>query len=197
MTMIQIDPSRARRLKAHTASAHDRLDQSVMAAASFETLSAYGRFVAAQALFHHDIGALYEDAALQALLPGLVERRRLMLIRTDLADLGLEDPVASAVPAFSKDGAIDTPSALGWLYVAEGSNLGAALLRKQAAKLGLSDERGARHLAPTEEGPAGHWRRFTAALDAADLTLEEEGRVVDGAVAAFTRMQRHVDDRLG
>jgi heme oxygenase len=198
MTTDILEPSRARRLKALTHETHDRLDTSIMAAASFATVEGYGRFVTVQYLFHRDIDALYDDALLQALLPGLLERRRLPLIAADLTDLGLPLPDDDDTPlAFLQGDVVDIPAALGWLYVAEGSNMGAALLRKEAAKIGLSDEHGARHLAPAPDGPAAHWRAFTAALDAADLTAEEEARAVTGANAAFSRVQALVDARIG
>lgn len=197
MTTDILKPSRAKRLKALTHETHDRLDKSIMAAASFATVEGYGRFVTVQYLFHRDIDALYDNAALQALLPGLMERRRLPLIAADLADLDLPLPHDDTPTAFSQSGATDIPAALGWLYVAEGSNMGAALLRKEAARIGLSDDHGARHLAPAAEGPAAHWRAFTAALDAAELPAEEETRAVAGANAAFARVQALIDARIG
>lgn len=184
-----IDLSRSKRLKALTHDTHDRLDKSIMEASSFDTLEGYGRFAGVQWTFHRDIDALYDNARLIALLPGLAERRRLGLIAQDLADLGLSEPLVDAPPVFPSDQPVDAATALGWLYVAEGSNLGAALLRKAAAKLGLSNDHGARHLAPSGEGPAAHWRVFTTALDAAVLTAEEEDRAVAGANAAFARVQ--------
>ena len=184
-----LDPPRSKRLKAMTHEIHDRLDKSIMEASSFDSLEGYGRFAGVQWTFHRDIDALYDDAALIALLPGLPERRRMALIAGDLADLGLATPPAETPPAFPQGQAADVATALGWLYVAEGSNLGAALLRKEAARLGLSDSHGARHLAPSGGGPAAHWRVFTAALDAAVLTPEEEDRAVAGARAAFARVQ--------
>lgn len=193
----QHQEGRAHRLKALTHATHDRLDSSIMAAASFGSIPGYGRFVSIQALFHKDIDALYDNAILQVLLPGLAERRRLPLIAADLSDLGLDFPEDDSPLAFPSRDAVDIPTALGWLYVAEGSNMGAALLRKEAAKLGLSDEHGARHLAPAPEGPAAHWRAFTAALDGAELTAEEEARTVTGAEAAFARVQALVDARIG
>lgn len=183
------DLPRSKRLKAMTHEIHDRLDKSIMEASSFDSLEGYGRFAGVQWTFHRDIDALYDDAALIALLPGLSERRRLALIAADLADLKRATPTVQTPPAFPPGQAADVATALGWLYVAEGSNLGAALLRKEAAKLGLSDSHGARHLAPADEGPAAHWRAFTAALDAAALSAEEEDRAVAGARAAFTRVQ--------
>ena len=188
------DPGRARRLKAMTHDTHETLDRAIMQAAAFGSVEAYGRFLQVQYLFHRDIDALYDDARLQALLPGLAERRRLGVIAQDLADLGLDAPAQDA-PVFAP-GAIDVATALGWLYVAEGSSLGAALLRKEAARLGLSDRHGARHLAPAPGGPAAHWRAFILALDAATLSAAEEERAGEGARAAFARVQAHVDARL-
>lgn len=186
-----IEHSLSQRLKAQTHDTHDQLDRSIMETASFDTVDGYGRFVCMQYHFHRDIHALYDDAALQALLPGLVLRRRLDLIVADLTDLAIEIPVVDAAPVFPQNVAIDVPTALGWLYVAEGSNMGAALLRKEAAKLGLSDDHGARHLAPPPEGPAAHWRAFTAGLNAAVLSADEEARVSGGAQAAFAQVGRH------
>ncbi len=190
------EQSLSKRLRARTHATHERLDKSIMAAAGFSRIESYARFVGVQYLFHRDIEALYDDAALQTLLPGLGERRRLALIAADLADMDLDLPKADQEPAFTPD-AVDMPTALGWLYVAEGSNMGAALLRKEVAKLGLSDDHGARHLAPAAEGPAAHWRIFTTALDATDLSPDEEDRAVAGAEAAFTRVQSLVDARFG
>lgn len=185
------EPSRAKRLKQLTHEVHETLDRSIMAAASFDTLPGYVRFVGVQYRFHRDIAAIYADPALSTLLPGLATRCRLELIEADLADLGRPLP-ATGHPAFTP-GAVRTPAALGWLYVAEGSNMGAALLRKAAAKLGLSDTHGARHLAPAPEGPAAHWRSFTTALDAVTLSDAEEAQAVAGAKAAFAQVQRHAD----
>ena len=190
------DLPRSKRLKTLTHQTHDRLDRSIMAAASFDNLDGYARFVEVQYLFHRDIAALYEDAALQALLPNLEARRRLGLIVADLADLDRDPPAGSEAPVFTP-GRIDMPSALGWLYVAEGSNMGAALLRKEVSKIGLSDDHGARHLAPAPEGPAAYWRAFTAGLDAVELSPGEEARAVAGANAAFARVQAFADVRLG
>ncbi len=185
-------PSRAARLKALTRETHEGVDRSIMSAASFATVESYIGFLKMQYLFHRDIAALYDAPSLQALLPGLADRQRLGLIETDLADLGIAFPTADQPAHFSAT-AIDVPTALGWLYVAEGSNMGAALLRKEAAKIGLSDGHGARHLSPPPEGPAPHWRSFITALDAAPLDKADEPRVEVGALAAFARVQALID----
>lgn len=190
-----VEPSRSRRLKALTSSSHERLDAAVMAGRPFADQERYGRFLEVQHGFHRDIDALYASAPLAAVLPDLDGRRRLGLIAQDLADLGRATPEESAPPAL--DAAADLPTALGWLYVAEGSNLGAAFLLKEAAKLGLSESSGARHLAGAPEGRGLHWRSFTAALDGLELDPAAEARVAAGAQAAFARVRALVDAAFG
>ncbi|MDQ1154618.1 biliverdin-producing heme oxygenase [Brevundimonas sp. SORGH_AS_0993] len=196
MTDVQ-SSSRALTLKALTRETHDQLDAYITGVASFQTIEAYGRFLTVQHRFHRDIDALYDDAALVAALPGLKDRRRLPAILQDMADLGLAPPRVDAPPLFGAGATLNVAHALGWLYVAEGSNMGAALLRKQAARLGLSDEHGARHLAPAPEGPAAHWRSFTAALDAVTLPARAEPRVIEGAEAAFRQVHAYTVEHLG
>lgn len=185
--------TRSKRLKAATHATHERLDQSIMAKDPFANRERYGLFVRMQHAFHRDIDALYDDAALDALLPDLKGRRRFGQIGQDLADLGMETLTYDASPAFVAGAPADLPTAMGWLYVAEGSSLGAAFLLKDALKLGLSEAFGARHLAGAPEGRGLHWRTFTAALDKVALSDEDEARVVSGAEAAFARVHGLVD----
>jgi len=179
---------RSKRLKARTTGTHERLDQTIMAGKPFASRESYLLFVEVQYQFHRDIDALYDDAALDALLPDLKGRRRFEQVGQDMIDLGFDRPATDGEPAFSAGSDIDLPTSLGWLYVAEGSNLGAAFLLKEALKLGLSEEVGARHLAGAPEGRGLHWRTFTAALDEIELSDDEEERVVAGAEAAFRRV---------
>ena len=154
----------------------------------------YSLFVKVQHQFHREIDALYANPVLDELLPDLAGRRRFDLIEQDLADLGVDAPSPECAPAFARGVDADLPTALGWLYVAEGSNLGAAFLLKAAEKLGLSETFGARHLGAAPEGRGLHWKTFTAALDGVKLTGPEEERVVVGAHAAFARVQGLVDE---
>ena len=186
---------RRHRLKAATNATHERLDARIMASGAFSSRERYGQFVLVQHGFHRDIDALYSNAVLDGLLPDLAGRRRFGQICQDLDDLGLHAPAADAPPAFTGTDA-DLPTALGWLYVAEGSNLGAAFLLVAAERLGLSETFGARHLAPAPGGRGLHWRTFTAALDAISLTVAEDDRVIAGADAAFARVNALVEQRM-
>lgn len=192
----EISQARSKRLKSSTSSAHTLLDNRIMAADPFGTNARYLNFLRVQHAFHQEIDALYGNARLANMLPDLAGRRRLDAIAQDLADIGGTSDLGSAEPQFRVGEAHDIPAALGWLYVAEGSNLGAAFLLKAAQKLGLSETFGARHLAGAPEGRGLHWRTFTAALDSVSLTAEDEERVVAGAIAAFTRVRELVEQAM-
>ncbi|MDG2524571.1 biliverdin-producing heme oxygenase [Stenotrophomonas sp. HITSZ_GD] len=181
--------SRAESLRRLTSTTHARLDQAIMAGGIFQDRARFARFLHVQHRFHTDIAPLYAREDLNAALPALATRARLAQVRADLHALGVEVPrVSGEVPAAR----MPLPTALGWLYVAEGSQLGAAVILKLAAALGLSASFGATHLAPAPAGVAAHWRHFTAALDAIELDATEEALVVAGARAAFTRVHAYV-----
>lgn len=186
--------SRSKRLKAATHATHDQLDKAIMAGEPFASRERYALFVKVQHGFHRDIDTLYDDPALDKLLPDLKGRRRFALIERDLTDLGAQAPAVDTPPAFKAGASVDLPTALGWLYVAEGSNLGAAFLLKEALNLGLSETFGASHLASAPEGRGLHWRTFTAALDEVSLSDADEARVIAGAEAAFNRVHGLVRD---
>ena len=193
--VADIEQSRVKRLKAATRGAHGDLDAFIMASKPFESRENFGKFVETQYLFHRDLDVFFSNATLDGLLPDLKGRRRLSMIEQDLADLGLAIP-ETAEPRFTGEMPFDLPEAMGWLYVVEGSNLGAAFLLKDAAKLGLNEDFGARHLAGAPEGRGLHWRTFTAALDEISLTVEEEERVIAGAEAAFRAVHAYARQRL-
>ncbi|YAA58807.1 biliverdin-producing heme oxygenase (plasmid) [Niveispirillum fermenti] len=187
-------------MKAATGPAHTRLDQAIMRRDPFASRERYALFLAVQHAFHRDVDALYVSPALNTLLPGLAAGRRLDLITQDQQDLGhgpADFAIPDTEPVFAPGAPMDLPTALGWLYVAEGSNLGAAYLLKEAAKLGLSERFGARHLAGAAAGRGLHWRTFTSALDAIPLSSTQDAHAADGARAAFARVQGLVDRLFG
>lgn len=182
-------PTRSQRLKSATGDIHDRLDGRIMALDPFASRDRYTRFLRAQHGFHRALAPLYADPALQARIPDLADRARGAPIAADLADLGAAGD-DGAVPDLS---ALPVAEALGWLYVAEGSSLGAAFLLKAAARIDLDAGFGARHLAGHPDGRAAHWRRFTAVLDAEPMTAEEEAAMIAAARTAFARFRMLAD----
>lgn len=177
--------TRSQRLKAATTDLHDRLDARIMALDPFAAPDRYVRFLRVQQVFQDAIAPLYADPALQALIPDLADRDRSAAIAADLRDVALPPPsLPDADPVRG-----DVPTALGWLYVAEGSSLGAAFLIKAAQRIGFDAGHGARHLAGHPDGRAAHWRRFTAAIDDAAMSDADEARMIDAARAAFARFR--------
>lgn len=174
---------RSQRVNQITHEPHAKLDALVKAHAPFETQASFARFVVAQYLFQSELVSLYNDAALTAIIPDLPARCRAEAARADLADLNTDVP--APVP-----GAVYKPSqaeALGWLFVSEGSKLGAAFLIKRAVVLGLSETLGARHLGEPAGGRAAGWKSFVRTLDALELSEQEEAELDKGAVDAFNR----------
>ncbi|AIZ31789.1 biliverdin-producing heme oxygenase [Pseudomonas parafulva] len=174
---------RSQRLNQVTHAPHTELDALVKSHAPFDSRDSFARFVVAQYLFQSELQALYNDPALISLFPDLAARCRAEQARLDLADLNTAVP--SAVP-----GAVTAPTlgqALGWIFVSEGSKLGAAFLIKRAQALGLSDSFGARHLGEPEGGRAEGWKQFIRTLDGLQLSPEQDVAAERAAVAAFER----------
>lgn len=194
--IIQQDLPRSKRLKQATAATHERLDNAVMACRPFEDKSRYGRFLQMQWAFHRDVDALFANEKLGEILPDLNGRRRLSLVDQDLADLEIEISKTEEGPVFDGRRPVTIAEGLGWLYVVEGSNLGAAFLLKFAGQLGLSETFGARHLAGAPEGRGRHWRTFTEALDGLTLSEEDEEVLVSSARKAFERVFVHVNEKM-
>lgn len=174
---------RSQRLNQITHAPHEQLDKAVKANAPFETLASYSRFLSAQYLFQQELKALYTDPQLIELITDLPARCRAEQARADLNDLGapIPAPVSGAVATVSM------AQALGWLFVSEGSKLGAAFLIKRAEALNLSDTFGARHLGEPAGGRADGWKRFIRILDDLPFSPEQEEQIDHGAVAAFER----------
>ncbi|MBT0570721.1 biliverdin-producing heme oxygenase [Curvibacter sp. CHRR-16] len=179
------------RLKEETHAQHERMHRLMERGQPFSSRAAYASFVAAQYVFQRDIEHLFADPAVRAAVPDLDSRGRQQASRDDLTDLAAPVPQEAIASA-----QVSMPAALGWLYVSEGSTLGAAFLFKEAqAKLGLSADFGARNLAAYPEGRAVVWRRFVAYLDSDTITPDMHDAVVAGANAAYDRfgdlLQRH------
>lgn len=174
---------RSQRLNQITHEPHSKLDALVKAHAPFDSRENFARFVVAQYLFQSELVALYNNPELIKIVPDLTDRCRAEAAKADLADLETEvpAPVAGAVSNLSK------AEALGWIFVSEGSKLGAAFLIKRAVVLELSETFGARHLGEPQGGRAEGWKSFVKTLDGLALSDEEEAAAEKGALDAFNR----------
>jgi heme oxygenase len=172
-------------LRERTATTHAALDAEVGALTS---RAAYGRYLTGLAAFR---GPIERDLATRPLPAGFGSWRPTRIdaaIAADARDLGIAPPDPGPCDASPATGS----GLLGMLYVLEGSALGARILQRQAAGLGLDARFGARHLAVQTASPEA-WRGFCAILEAwPDFDLDEAAR---SAAATFTRARRAFSDR--
>jgi heme oxygenase len=187
--MYQDPIRRSQRLNQITRPLHERLDKAVKAYAPFDTLASYTRFLTAQYLFQQEIRELYTHEGMIDFFADLPERCRAEQAKADLNDLDL--PVPPMAPGAVD--VLDEAETLGWLFVSEGSKLGAAFLIKRAAALNLSETFGARHLREPVGGRAEGWKRFIRIFDEMALNEEQELSLVQGAIAAFERFSVLLD----
>lgn len=167
-------------LREQTRTNHDSVDSLVMSVQPFEKRENYTKFLQAQAVFHKILAPIYENERLNQAIPALVDLGRYESVLDDLNALeSLEVVLEDALPEPT------FPRALGWLYCAEGSNLGAAILFKEAKKISIDEHSGASHLVGHADGRAPHWRQFCGQLNALPLTEEETAEAVEGAKDAF------------
>ena len=167
-------------LKENCRTTHDSVDELVMSVKPFDNTENYIRFLQLQAVFHKIVDDVYKNPTLNQYIDGLAALARYDDVIADLRDLNAQEAhIRAAIPA--PQGA----EAIGWLYCAEGSNLGAAFLFKHAQKLEYNGEHGARHLAPHPNGRGKHWRAFVEHLNALNLTPEAEAEAIQGAREAF------------
>nr|WP_321982678.1 biliverdin-producing heme oxygenase [uncultured Cohaesibacter sp.] len=162
----------------------EMLDQLIMEIDPFSSREQYLKFLKSQYRFHFLTDIYYTSSSLLSIIPDIRHRRRLPLIRRDIVDLGGERFELPLV----RDCKVDIPTALGWLYVAESAKLGSAFYLHKITLLGLTKECGAGHLSQNAELCGLHWRKFAAALDAADFSDFDEERLLVGAEQAYENM---------
>ena len=167
-------------LKSNSTATHDSVDNLVMSVKPFSTPENYVKFLQLQAIFHKIVDSVYKDKELNQKIKDLASMARYDDVIKDLQDLNAKEAeVSLEIP--KPKGA----EALGWLYCAEGSNLGAAFLFKHAKQLEFNEEKGARHLAPHPAGRGKHWRAFVELLNALPLSEEAQAEAIEGAKEAF------------
>lgn len=171
------------RLKSTTSTHHDRMEVLMEKAQVFESKENYIQFTLAQYYFQKVIEHLYTYPEIAHIIPDLEIRGRSKAALQDLKDLGVN---VDDVDILTIVKPINHLHALGWIYVSEGSTLGAAFLFKEAQqKLGLSENFGASNLAAYPEGRMRVWKRYKHVLDDAQLSLAEQNQVLEGAVNGF------------
>ncbi len=188
------------RLRTETRAAHDRIEivpeLSCLLSATLAA-DAYIRALRALHAFHAGMWA-----SLPALLSGFLAEftiqggdftpsdAGLRALAADLAWFGAQPP--PKMPALPEVN--DAASALGALYVVEGSALGARVIgRAVSISLGVTPGRGGSFFCgATADAARTRWHHFAAALDWAEPRLGEAGsaRVTQAAIAVFAKLEQ-------
>lgn len=155
----------------------------------FESQANYAKFLQVQALFHQAVQAVYTNPILSNIIEQLDGLSRLDKIRQDMQDLQVASFDSQiAVPTF------DEHQAIGWFYCVEGSNVGAAILYKEAGKIKLDDGFGARHLAAHPDGRMAFWRATKDKIDSLDLDNAAKAAALQGCDDAFAYFGKLVQE---
>lgn len=164
--------SRRDRLRAATADAHAQVD--ALAAPALRSTHGYAAYLRGMHRFlTHGEHALCNDQS------AAVVRARRQWIEGDLATLGVA-PMPSGTPPAPLHSDADR---LGWAYVIAGASLGAKVLLRGVAGLGVDRDRGARFLAGHADGDA--WPTLLQRLEATPLSNDDHDRMCAAARAAF------------
>ncbi len=185
----------ARLLKERTRDTHERveaslglLDPELSARRLREVLGRLAGFWAGAERAVDEWAVGHPVAAAQLRWP---RRRRVEILRRDLVRLGMARGEIGALPEAPSGPGTDA-EVLGWLYVAEGSTLGGAVIdRTRAPGSPIARVRAFR---PYAEGPAPMWRAYLAYLrDWVGTDDERSAAVAAAAQASFSALAEWLD----
>ena len=177
-------PSLHARLRTETAPAHERLERSLDL---LRRPLDRDRFTALLIGFH-GFHRAWEPALARGLPAAFIPGPRLPLLAQDLRALGLGDDSIGAIPRCAQAAALgDHPdTALGSVYVLEGSTLGGQVIARHLGEAPWWPPAGLRYFDPYGDETASRWRHTLAQLAAAGGDAD---RIVAGAVRTFGILQ--------
>lgn len=125
--------------------------------------------------------------ALPEAVPDISSRWKAPLLYADLRACGLRLRDIEKLPHCKQPPPTqDLASALGYLYVVEGSTLGGQILMRQlGSRLGVTAESGAAYLSSYGTDVGRNWNRFRDSMRAAVRTEDEVDQVVSAAHETF------------
>ena len=165
-------------LREQTGPIHRQLDDCV---GEFTDIPTYRRYTRGMLAFRRPIEQQLATSPLPAWFGAFRPLYLADTLRRDLAALGASPPAGREAERPSV-AVMDTGELLGVLYVLEGSALGARLLVRRAATLGLDATNGAEHL-QKQSSDLGNWNAFAALLDLAEDVDDE--MMAQAAMATF------------
>lgn len=168
------------RLRTETAPSHQRLERSLDL---LRLPQDRDRFTALLVRFH-GFHRAWEPALLRSLSTALVPGPRLPMLEEDLGRLGLSHHTVRDSPSCAQAASLGEhpDTALGSVYVLEGSTLGGRVISHHFGKAPWWPPAGLRYFDPYGDQTASRWRQTLTQLAAAGGDAD---RIVAGAVRTF------------
>lgn len=167
---------------------HDRIEATVDLMRPDVRPSDYRRFLSRSFAF---LARCERELDLDAAPVELDVRRRLKrpALAADLAALGIEEAL---VQGCAETPQVNSwPSALGYLYVVEGSTLGGQLLLRYLTTRLQLDETCTHFLSGYGAATGGQWKNFLAVLSTAlERSAGERAQIAQTAMTTFTLLER-------
>jgi heme oxygenase len=186
---MSIDGSeRRQRLRCATQPAHARLDALIDATGLLGSRARYARYLEATWAARRPAERALDALGSSLLYAAWPERSMCEALSQDIVDVAGSPPVEDSqwdLPAAP----LSPGQALGVLYVLEGSALGARLLERRVAAIGMTSAFGARHMARQTARPRA-WAAFVKVLDRTVLDPPDDQLCMSAAVDTFHAFER-------
>ncbi|MDF0733610.1 biliverdin-producing heme oxygenase [Pseudomonas entomophila] len=175
-------------LRAGTQASHKALERRLPFFSAGFDQAAYRQLIAAYYGFHAPLETLLTEHQARA-------RDKTPALARDLQALALSPAQIDALPRCQALPAVaDAASALGVMYVLEGSTLGGQVLKRaMAERLGIDASNGGAFLDVYGSATGQHWRAFLDRLGQAPATAQASA--VQAAVATFERFEQWLEQR--
>jgi heme oxygenase len=178
-------------LRRGTEAAHADLEQRVSLGHILATRTSYTAFLGRMLGVFAPLEPVLELALRDWPALALVERRKTPLLLADLRALGLSAGEIAGLPRVAALAHVeDEATALGTLYVLEGTTLGGKLIAREAeARLGIAPANGGSFHAAYGQAVGQRWRELVAVLEGAAEAGQDPDRMVTGAQDAFAAVE--------
>ncbi|QTN05680.1 hypothetical protein GTN27_21270 [Ochrobactrum sp. EEELCW01] len=183
-------------LKAATAPYHERIDRLGSLYGMFNSLDAYRKYLEATWRSRLALETSLDGSDLRRVFSDWDNHKIQSELKMDYADLSDGEELKKPELQFDAGAPVDLPSAIGTLYVLEGSALGATLLIQRARLLGLGAGYGARHLAKQVGNLAG-WKKTVSLLETMSLDKKDEERCTEAAIDSFRTFEINYEKAFG
>lgn len=183
-------------LKAATAPYHERIDRLGSLYGMFNSLDAYSKYLEATWRSRLALETLLDVSDLRRVFSDWDNHKIQSELQMDYADLSDGEELKKPKLQFDGGAPVDLPSAIGTLYVLQGSALGATFLIQKAGLLGLDAEYGARHLAKQVGNRTG-WKKTVSLLESMPFNKRDEERCTEAAIYSFRTFEINYERAFG